>query len=142
MIFDSSSPTGGDFDLGSPHQAFGGPGIGKFGKVGPFKNTQAHGNVLTISEDGNSTEPDDSGGTLEFQFDPPVGIESVGLLDNEEGATFEIQTSSGSNSTLTAATGGNGSFMRLNISTPSVAKLIVDLKGSTAITDIQIECTS
>ncbi|NJM97332.1 MAG: hypothetical protein HC800_09285 [Phormidesmis sp. RL_2_1] len=28
MIFDSSNPTGGDFDLGTPNQKFGGPGVG------------------------------------------------------------------------------------------------------------------
>jgi len=28
MIFDSSNPTGGDFDLGTPNEAYGGPGIG------------------------------------------------------------------------------------------------------------------
>ena len=31
MIFNSSSPTGGDFDLGTPNQAFGGPGMGSGG---------------------------------------------------------------------------------------------------------------
>ena len=29
MIFDTANPTGDDFDLGTPHRSFGGPGIGK-----------------------------------------------------------------------------------------------------------------
>ncbi len=70
MIFDSSNPTGDDFDLATADQ----------------------GNVLIISEDGDSTEPDDraEGGTIRFQWSDSVFVDSVlvdsiGLLDIDEG---------------------------------------------------------
>jgi len=41
IIFNSSNPTGGDLDLGTPHQDFGGPGIG----VGGANNQPGENNV-------------------------------------------------------------------------------------------------
>ena len=35
VIFNSSQPTGGDYDLGSPNVEFGGPGLGSGGGPGP-----------------------------------------------------------------------------------------------------------
>ena len=51
MIFDSANPTGGDTDLASA----------------------TAGLILIISEDGDSSDPDDdaSGGTFIFDFDTP-----------------------------------------------------------------------
>ena len=87
MVFNSSNPTGGDLDLGTPHfrAVVGGPGVGFAGKPNQlFSNIAAQGNVLIVSEDGNVTEPDDNqfGGTITFDFNPPVDIDSIGLLDN------------------------------------------------------------
>jgi len=86
MIFDSSAPTGGDLDLGTPNQDFGGPGIGVAGENGSlFPNTEALGNVLIISEDENAAAPNDNrwGGVLTFDFDPPRNVYSMGHMDNE-----------------------------------------------------------
>lgn len=84
MVFDSSNPSGGDTDLGSPNESFGGPGIGGAGEMGmPFENSQAHGNVLIISEDGNGNDPDDNrnGGFITLDFgSSPRYVDSFGLL--------------------------------------------------------------
>ena len=92
MIFDSAHPTGQDSDLGTPNIRYGGPGVGKDGG-GPnklFPNTMPRGNILIISEDENSDDPDDNamGGELRFSFDPPRYLATVGLLDND--GTFEL----------------------------------------------------
>lgn len=84
MIFDSQNPTGGDVDLGTPHQSFGGgPGIGRGGRAGArFPNDKARGNVLIVSEDGNAADPDDNqyGGIITFDFASPRRVDSFGLL--------------------------------------------------------------
>ena len=87
MIFDSSHPTGGDEDLGTPNKDFGGPGVGNAGKRGkPMENSVSQRNVVIISEDEDSSDPDDhgKGGVLKFVFTNPVDLKEVGLLDNEE----------------------------------------------------------
>ena len=84
MIFDSANPTGGDFDLGTPNEDFGGPGNGAGGEAGQAgENNLALGNVLILSEDGDSSDPDDNeaGGTIIATFNEPVSLKSVGLLD-------------------------------------------------------------
>lgn len=54
MIFDTANPTGGDWDL----------------------QTNNLGKALIISEDGDSSDPDDnaSGGILRFTFDNPTEV--------------------------------------------------------------------
>jgi hypothetical protein len=96
VIFDSSNPTGNDFDLGSPNQDFGGPGVGDGGAAGsPFANDQALGNVLILAEDlvdndgdGLVDDPDDDdvvGSTWTFDFGDvgDVTIFSFQILDVE-----------------------------------------------------------
>jgi hypothetical protein len=72
MIFDSSYPTGGDWDLKSP-------GKGTNNKV-PL------GNLIIISEDGNSTDPDDQvgGGTVWVEFFEPTKVTGLKLIDYEK----------------------------------------------------------
>ncbi len=53
VVFDSSSPPGIDFDLGTPNETFGGPGIGSGGEMGePFQNDTPLGNILVVNEAG------------------------------------------------------------------------------------------
>jgi len=67
VIFDSANPTGGDFDLGTPNQACGGPGNGtQVGPGTPFENCTPLGNLLIVAQnlvDGNGDglvdNPDD-----------------------------------------------------------------------------------
>ena len=58
MIFNTSNPTGGDSDLGTPNQAFGGPGIGVGGGTSmPGTNNTPLGKVLIVAENNNSAVP-------------------------------------------------------------------------------------
>ncbi|MCI5065572.1 hypothetical protein MRY87_07605 [bacterium] len=96
IIFDSScggssNPadcSGGDPDLGSPNEIYGGPGRG----VGGASNRTPLGNILIIPEntidansDGIVDEPDDSasGGIINFEFSSPVQVQSLQFLDVE-----------------------------------------------------------
>ena len=89
--FDSSAPTGGDFDLGTPNEAFGGPGIGSGGGMGqPGENATPLEGVLiraenTIDADGDGLidDPDDdaTGGFFVFSFDQDTCVFGVDLLD-------------------------------------------------------------
>ncbi|MCS7466785.1 hypothetical protein NZK35_09035 [Stieleria sp. ICT_E10.1] len=143
MIFDSSAPTGGDHDLGTPNQDFSGPGIGSGGSSGAVgENNQALGNVLIISEDGDSNDPDDEahGGTITFTFDTAVRIDHIGLLDidtNENGGTVvTVLTNSGQQSFNIAAL-GNNSFQQIPIDVDEVTSLVVTFPGSGAITELK-----
>ena len=61
MIFDSAVPSGGDSDLGTPNKTFGGPGIGAGGEnMQPYENADALGKILILSEDLDSSDPDDA----------------------------------------------------------------------------------
>ncbi|MEM6793631.1 MAG: SdrD B-like domain-containing protein [Acidobacteriota bacterium] len=89
MVFNSRSPTGGDADLGTPNESFGGPGIGAAGVAGqPNENRFDRGNVGVISEDGDSTDPDDNagGGTIIFEFDRDVEFDLIGFVDSGDTA--------------------------------------------------------
>ncbi len=90
IIFDSSNPTGGDSDLGTPNSAFGGPGVGSGGQSGAGVNNQSWGNLLICAEDivdGNSDglvdDPDDEAGgcTFVFEFDYVVDLKRIVLVD-------------------------------------------------------------
>ncbi|WP_182870577.1 SdrD B-like domain-containing protein [Rhodopirellula sp. JC639] len=143
MIFDSSTPTGGDHDLGTPNQDFAGPGVGYGGRSGATgENSVALGNVLIISEDGDSNDPDDEahGGTVTFTFDTAVRIDHIGLLDidsDESGGTVvTMMTNSGQQSFNIAAL-GNNSFQRILIDVDEVTSLVVTFPSSGAITDLK-----
>ena len=119
MIFNSSNPTGGDFDL----------------------ETSDQGNILIISEDKNASNPDDreKGGTLRFEFPQPVELRSVGLLDVEEGALFTMFDANNTEvvkiNDPSGRPDGNYKLMSLN-NTSGVKLLDVRLKGSGAITSL------
>lgn len=77
MIFDTANPTGGDTDLASTDQ----------------------GNVLIISEDGDSSDPDDNaqGGIIRAQFDRPSTANSVTVFDTDgSGNRIDLFDSNGS----------------------------------------------
>lgn len=84
MVFDSSNPTGGDFDIGTPNEMYGGPGRGD----GGASNDTALGNVLILSEDLDPSDPDDIfeiGASFVFDFSANEGVivESFDILDIE-----------------------------------------------------------
>ncbi|MEM9219708.1 MAG: PPC domain-containing protein [Cyanobacteria bacterium P01_F01_bin.150] len=119
MIFDSANPTGDDKDLASSEL----------------------GNILIISEDGDSTDPDDNarGGTLMFDWDGTVNVDSIGLMDIEEaGGTVTLYGADDITvlATIDIVGLGNNSVQSLDIGTTNVGKLDVLLGGSGAITEI------
>ena len=122
MIFDAANPTGGDGDLGRP----------------------ARGNILIISEDGDSSDPDDNaaGGTLLFTFDEPSTVKSVRLLDTDEaGSTVELYDATGSLiSSFDVPVIQDGRTQRLDLGeTAGVATMRINLAGSGAADDLIFE---
>jgi len=119
MIFDSANPTGGDDDLA----------------------TESEGNVLILSEDGDSADPDDAagGGTFSFEFDELVGISSVGLLDIEEsGSSITFYGSDDAVlETVEIPAMGDNSLQDLAFDIENVSQMDVRLRGSGAITGIE-----
>lgn len=86
IVFDSTTPTGGDTDLATP-----GPGTG---------NDESLGQLLIIAEndfdadnDGLVDDPDDEqkGGVISFAFDVPTEVESVRLVDIDDQMPSEIR---------------------------------------------------
>jgi len=93
VIFDSANPTGGDTDLGTPNEVFGGPGQGIAGQSGPYVNDMPLGKVLIVAENLNDANndglvdiPDDAdlvgaGFTFDFDAIAPVTVKSITILD-------------------------------------------------------------
>jgi len=117
MIFDTDNPTGHDYDLG----------------------TSNLGNVLIISEDGDSSDPDDEacGGTLRFDFDDEVTMHSVTLLDVEEGACVKLYDENGHKiGTEFVVTGNNGQCVVDLCNIEGVARMDIVLNGSGAVDNV------
>ncbi len=75
QLFDTGNPTSNDYDMGTPNQQYGGPGIG----AGGMNNTEFQGNALIVSKDCGV--PNETEGQLIFTFDCSVTIKTVDLLD-------------------------------------------------------------
>ena len=123
MIFDSANPTGGDFDLA----------------------TDSEGNILIISEDGDSNDPDDNagGGVITLDLDNPVDFNSINLVDIEE-TGGEVRTTDSDGNVVTTAipAPGDGSLQTLNINDSDVVKIEVELVGSGAISGLDFDTFS
>jgi len=145
MIFDSSSPTGGDPDLGAPNRDFGGPGIGSGGGLGaPGENAFPLGNLLIISEDGDTGDPDDNaaGGTLVFTFDFGLRVGRIGLLDidgNEGGATVTAYDQLGNViASVPSAPLGNNSFQLIDLGVEDVGRLEIGFPSSGGVASVEV----
>ena len=123
MIFDSANPTGGDADLA----------------------TDSEGNILIISEDGDSNDPDDNagGGTITFDLDNPIDLNSINFVDIEEtGGEVRTIDADGNVTTTAIPAPGNGSLQTLNINDGDVVQVEVELAGSGAISGLDFDSTS
>ena len=160
LIFDSENRSGGDNDLGTPHEDFGGPGIGDGGAMGsPFENARALGHVLVVAEDlddgdgdGLVDDPDDTNhpdAELAFDFEEVGTVKIVSLtiidFDQNPGAEVELQSSDG---TILAVvplptTGDNGVAVVDLGDVEGVARMFVRMGGSGAIDELAFkkECT-
>jgi len=143
-IFDSGNPTGGDHDLGTPNQNFGGPGIGNGGQMGQTgANTTALDNILIIQERyqmcGNvfcTPDDDANGGTISFDFDDPYTVETIVIVDaddgNPSGAVVTIDANTGSY-TLNFPSLGDNSVITLPIFEDGVLHMDISFNGSGAV---------
>ncbi|MEO1288104.1 MAG: hypothetical protein AAFV93_10055, partial [Chloroflexota bacterium] len=152
MVFDTANPTGGDSDLGTPHQDFGGPGHGDGGAAGqPGENSVALGNVIIISEDGDTSDPDDngSGGQIIFDYTNPVNVAYIYMLDQDnDGVAATVELFDNNDSIIKTGTvdvpgtgnrsGDNGVY-RVDLNTSGVYKIVFNLPGSGAVA--AISCT-
>lgn len=146
IAFDTSNPTGGDFDLGTPNADFGGPGVGTGGEAGqPGQNDTPLNNVLIISEDGDLTDPDDAadGGTVFIDFASPVTFLSLGILDVdgvESAGSINLLDSLGALiTTLDILPLGDNSVQVLQASVAGVSSIQVAFPSSGAITGFEFE---
>ncbi len=119
IIFNSSAPHPNDKDLGTPNQAFGGPGQVDAGSPEPGgqTNTQSLGNIIILQEfDPYGTTPNDDdvvNGFIQFNFPQPVTANSLTVIDveakEEEGGTVQLYNGNTLLSTVTIpVTGSNG----------------------------------
>lgn len=127
MIFDSAHPTGGDWDLATPgyHSS----------------NTTPLGNVLIVSEDADSSDPDDNawGGTLTFIWDEPVTVDTLSLLDidcDEGGGSVVTFIQEDGTVSVPIPVRGDNSFQRLDIYVDNVVQMDVHLVSSGAVTEL------
>ena len=149
MIFDSGRPTGQDPDLGTPHQDFGGPGIGTGGQQGSqYENNTALGKVLILTEDFDTSDPDDAnvrGSYFDFDFSAlgTVSIYSMHIMDvevTENTAAVTFYDSNGNaigNAFGLPKIGDNGVYNYVfGEGVSGVAKMQVSINGSGAIDNI------
>ena len=145
IAFDSSNPTGGDPDLGTPNESFGGPGVGSGGS----SNSSSLGNLVILAErlnDGNSDglvdNPDDDarGGSLQYDFIEPMCVFGMDLIDLEgrEAATIILEKWDGSRVALNGAGLGNNSVEHFTTDECGVVSMHVNLVGSGAIDNLEL----
>lgn len=145
MIFDSSNPTGGDFDIGTPNEMYGGPGIGD----GGASNDTALGNVLILSEDLDSDDPDDIfeiGARFVFDFSANgnVTLNGFDILDIEESNNPTLVNLYDINDNVLlseeVSPGGDNSKTTVDLqSTSNVAFMEIIMNSSGAIDNIALE---
>ena len=117
MVFDSQNPTGGDGDL----------------------ETQVAqlGNVLIVSEDGDSNDPDDVvGGSITIDFDNPATVYDLKVIDTEEGGTITVTLANGDTVEIDIPEIANGGVGQVLIDLEDVVSMTIALDGSGAIDDL------
>ncbi|MEM9216520.1 MAG: hypothetical protein AAGD25_19500 [Cyanobacteria bacterium P01_F01_bin.150] len=118
MLFDTNNPTGGDRDLSASDLD----------------------NVLIISEDGDTTDPDDNakGGTFTFEWDELVGVHQVGLLDiDKPGSSITFFDANAHEiETIVIPDLGNNSYQELEVDVANVARMDITLVSSGAVTNV------
>jgi len=145
MIFDSNNPTGGDWDLGTPNELFGGPGRTMNGDPMPSNDTPLN-NILIITEDFDADDPDDTdtrGTGFEFDFSGlgSVTMYAFDLIDVDgESANASVTLFDGDGVEIFSAglpeTGCNGVATVDLGATSGVASMVILLNGSGAIDNL------
>ncbi|MEO0490561.1 MAG: hypothetical protein AAFZ49_13535, partial [Cyanobacteria bacterium J06659_2] len=124
MLFDSANPTGEDEDL----------------------RTSDQGLILILSEDGDSSDPDDAaqGGIIRFSWQRPVRINyALGVIDADEDEVAGTVTTYRANGALIDVYDirgiGDRSLQRIPIDDRNVARMDIELVGSGAITGVSVD---
>lgn len=126
MIFDSTTTSASDPDLVTP-----GDGV---------NNDVAKGNVLIVSENGNTSDPNDCGdpNVIKFKFSPSALISSIGLLDHDEGARILVFKPTGESYAIKVPATSDNGYASIPIN-DVVSKINVKFKGSGAVTEIEYD---
>lgn len=135
IVFDSANPTGGDFDLATPGY---GPG-----------NRDAEGKLLIIAEnafdadgDGLVDDPDDEagGGVLRFDFEFPVTICSVKMVDADNGVVNETRfyDEAGLRQRIPFPAVADNGATRLGMFAERTRRLEIDLGGSGGLAYLEL----
>ncbi len=141
MIVDSSKPATAARDIGTPNSTFKGPGYG-LGGIRGFSgaNAVAQRNVLILASDVRASSPEDyeAGGTLRFDFDEPVRLAEIHLLDIDKNGSFiKLYAADGSLiSTQLVPRRGANSFQIVTLNASHVSRMDIELKGGGAIAAI------
>jgi hypothetical protein len=151
IVFDSADPTGGDFDLGTPNEDFGGPGIGAGGEEGePGANAEALGKVLIIAEDdtdedgdGLVDEPDDEAGGgvvwLQFSHAGRLSMTLVDVDEDEDDPRFVLYHGSDLVGSAAGENLGQNGAQDIDLGDYGEVDLVeVHLDGSTSLAAIQL----
>jgi len=135
ILFDSANPTGDDFDLVTPGY---GPG-----------NLVPEGMLLIIAEndvdgdgDGRVDDPDDefAGGVMTFEFDQPVIVCAVKLVDvdNQQLNELRFYDGLGMRQRLPVPAKADNAATRLNMVAMPTRRLEIDLGGSGGLAYLEV----
>lgn len=143
MIFNANAPTGADYDLGTPNQAFGGPGLGAGGGMGqPGQNSIPQGNILILSENGSQSNPNDysNGGRFVFTFTEPTFVDSIQMLDIETlNSSLKLYDAANNlMATFPLSNYGNNGIQTVVVQTAGVSRMEVKMPESGAIASIAL----
>lgn len=149
MIFDSSIPSKPDPDLNTPNEDFGGPGVGEGGNAGSaYENDTALGNVLIITSNFDSSNPNDADEwgslfALDFSGLGSVTVSSMHIVDvevQESNATVLFYDASGDqigSTFVLPQTGDNGvALYEFGSGVEGVVGMEIIINGSGAIDNI------
>ena len=129
VLFDTGNP-GNNPGLGTPNEAYDGPGIG----AGGTSNTEFQGNALIVSNDCNATN--ETIGQLIFAFECGVTIKTVDLLDIDcPDSEIKLYNKSGNLiADLSILEYGVNSFNEFEVNISGVYTMIVDLDCAGGVT--------
>jgi len=152
IVFDSEEPSGGDLDLGTPNQDFGGPGKGKGGEAGAEgENHTAFENLIIIAEndadddgDGLVDEPDDEsgGGTvwLHFSHSGRLSFAIVDVDKDEDEPRVHLYKDGHHVGEVEGESLGDNSVLHLDLAAHgNVDAVKIELDGSSGIADLKLE---
>ncbi len=130
MLFDTGNPTSNDFDMGTPNEQYGGPGVG----AGGDNNTAFQGNALVVSNDCHV--PNEKEGQLTFTFQCAITIQTIDLLDMKCGdSKIELYNQDGNLiEVLSIPAYGVNSFNEFEVNVSGVYTMVVDLVCGGGIT--------